>query len=415
MAKPKTIVESFMEGLMKDAKGAVDSVTKPDSSSAAYKDILIPQKNPESPQNIGIISGSDQDQNHITKGADKEQISIRSVSDTYQIKRSPKEQDRITTADVDQRITKGSPSASLSKSQTLVFLWFQQRGQSGVFNKPEIGRALSMPYITIRKAISKLETVGVLSLTYDACQKIHEYRIAPQSNLKLSENISNISGSDQDHIRIGSPPLNSSSSLLNKTTTESSTENQIFEIMSTDPEYKYWLDQQVTAKQVNLWKNEFGITLQTVLANLRYVRWQILHQKIEITKSAAHYVYGIMKKTDGTVNKPADYKTMAEMDLDYFEQWKKQRLEKSKQLEQARSDFVKAEIEPKITALIKNPVAENNYLAEAIEKIKSVKTKQAVVGAIKSGKPLDDKSKNILRGYLEEIFTEEAFRSFKEC
>ena len=58
MPKSKNIVDSFMSGLMKDAKNAVDSVTIKDQD------------------HIRIISGTEQEQNSITKGADKEQICI---------------------------------------------------------------------------------------------------------------------------------------------------------------------------------------------------------------------------------------------------------------------------------------------------------------------------------------------------
>ena len=134
MTRSKNIVDSFRTGLFHDAKNAVDSVTN--NQKGTFKG-----------------SGSYQDQNRITKGPDKDQISIRSVSDKYHDKGSSKDHQRITTELKAKRIIKGSGFISLSKSQTKVYLWFKQKGQSGVFNKPEIEHSLSMPYITIRKAV----------------------------------------------------------------------------------------------------------------------------------------------------------------------------------------------------------------------------------------------------------------------
>jgi len=199
MPKPKNLVESFMAGLMKDAKGAVDSVTKTAEPSAGTKTTIIPlpqnkekietAKSISDQDHINIISGSDQNQNNISIGSDNEQVSSSSVSDTYQGKRSSKEHHRIAVPEGQKRSTKGAPSISLSKSQTLVLFWFKERGQTGVFNKPEIERTLSMPYITIRKAITKLENVGVLKLRYDTCQKIYEYEIDSKINVKPSKSI----------------------------------------------------------------------------------------------------------------------------------------------------------------------------------------------------------------------------------
>jgi hypothetical protein len=414
-----------MAGLVDDAKRAVDSVTKSENPEDSQKSIIIPiSSNKEATQTIPkgnevtrdqdhIRVGSGQYQEHNTEGPDKEQVRSRSGSDKEQVKISPKDHHESTKSNRAKQITKGSPSTSLSKSQTMVFLWFKQRGQSGVFNKPEIGRALSMPYITIRKAITKLETVGAISLKYDSCQKIYEYYINQEKALKLSKNINIGSGSYQDRHNIISTPLISSSSILNKTTTmqncESNVEKIIAEIMATDPEYTYWIDQQVSPKQVSIWKYEFGLDLQTILNNLCYVRWQIVYQKAEINKGAAQYIYGIMKKNGGTVNKPAGYKTMAQMDLAFFEDWKKQRNDHAQKIERIKTEAIRAEIDPKISAILEKPNFDNKHLQIALERIHSEKRKQEIISMIKNEKPLDENSKAALRGYLERILIEESF------
>jgi hypothetical protein len=207
---------------------------------------------------------------------------------------------------------------------------------------------------------------------------------------------------------------NSSSSLFKKTTTiqncESETEKILNEVMSTDPEYSYWIDQQVTPKQISAWKQEFSLDLQTIMNNLCYVRWQIVHQKVEIKKGPAQFIYGIMKKNGGMVNRPAGYKSMSQMDLDFFENWKKQRVEKAQQIERLKAEAVKKEIEPKITAILAQPDLQNEYFRSALEHIYSPKRKQTIIRMIEEGKPLDKNTESALRGYLDKILTEEAVK-----
>lgn len=391
MTRSKNIVDSFMTGLFHDAKNAVDSVTN--NQKGTFKG-----------------SGSYQDQNRITKGPDKDQISIRSVSDKYHDKGSSKDHQRITTELKAKRIIKGSGFISLSKSQTKVYLWFKQKGQSGVFNKPEIEHSLSMPYITIRKAVKKLEDSGVLGLKYDTCQKIYEYKIENEHILKLSKTTKNVSGSYQDQDNIISPPLISSSSFIKKTTTQNcdatnDTLKIIANIMSMDPEYKFWLDQQVTPKQVLGWKYEFGLNLETILNNLCYARWQIVNHETKIKKSAADYVYKIMQKNGGAVNKPSKYKTMAQLDLEFYEIWKKGREKHLLKIKQIKEDIIKTKIEPKANALLENFDIENKYIKAAVNNIKSEPRKGKIKRCMKSGKELDNTSKNVLKNYLIEILS----------
>jgi hypothetical protein len=184
--------------------------------------------------------------------------------------------------------------------------------------------------------------------------------------------------------------------------------------MNTDPEYTYWIEHQVTSKQATAWKKEFGLDLQTILNNLCYVRWQIIHQKAEIKKGPVQLVYGIMKKNGGTVNKPAGYKSMAQLDMEYYESWKKQRQERQKQIEQIKADAVEAEIKPQVEAILQNLSFENEDLQTAIDKIATVQRKQviktSVKNAIKNGKPLGEKENSTLKFYLEMVLKEKAFK-----
>jgi hypothetical protein len=203
--------------------------------------------------------------------------------------------------------------------------------------------------------------------------------------------------------------INSSSSYINKTTTMrncvSDQESIIDEIMSTDPEYTYWQEQQVSPTQVNAWKKEFGLNLQTILNNLCYVRWQILNQNVEINKSPTYYLYGIMKKTGGTVNRPSGYKSVAQQDQDFYDSWKNQQIEHARKIKQMKTEVLKSEIEPKVKAILAKPDLKNEHLQAAIEQIHSQKRKQAILSTIKSGKQLDEKSLSAIKGYLEQILS----------
>jgi hypothetical protein len=203
----------------------------------------------------------------------------------------------------------------------------------------------------------------------------------------------------------------SSSSILKKTTTNphdlSDEVKIIAEIMNSDPEYTYWQEQQVSPTQVNRWINEFGLDLQTMLNNLCYVRWQIINQKSEIKKSPADFVYGIMKKNGGSVNKPAGYKSLAQQNLEFYENWKKQRIEYTVKIEQLKKEGIKAEIEPQVTEILETLDLDNEYLQAALDLIYSKKRKQTIVSMIKSGKSLDGKSESVLKGYLEKILSKE--------
>jgi len=170
--KGKSLVDSLV---FNQAKKAVDRVTR------------IPKKDGKNSDHIRIISGSEQDQDNITKGHDTEQIHIMSVSPKEQYKVSPKDQYCITIPETGKSITKGTTSISLSKSQSDVYLWFSDKGIKGEFNKPEIQHSLSMPYITVRKAIVRLEMLDIIKLKYDKCLKSYEYSLNPKVNIKLSK------------------------------------------------------------------------------------------------------------------------------------------------------------------------------------------------------------------------------------
>jgi hypothetical protein len=375
--KKKNLVDSFMSGLINDAKSAVDSATKPDKKIPVKKD----------QDHIRIISVSEHDKDSINKVPDKEQVDIISGSPKEQGKISTKDQHRITSKKKNKSITKGSPSIGLSKSQTRVFLWFKQNGQTGEFNKAEIERSLSMPYITVRKAVEKLKNIGVLHLKYDRCQKLYEYSIKQENTLKLSKGISIISRSYQDRNNIGSPsPYNSSSSFLKNTTTnppnpKKGTHPEL-DKFGTHPELGYWRQKGLKPKQVQNWMQEFQMSEDDIIEFLCYCRFDMVdngkEEKDDIN-NVLSWFYRIVQKT-GAYPKPKNYKSHQESQIER----EKARLEELKrqadELRKIRQEATKAEFGLQFEHMLQNP--EDPLYKECYEKLPAMMKKRGKKGSI---------------------------------
>lgn len=364
MPKPKPLVDSFMAGLMKDAKNAVDSVTKQADIPGTIIP-LTPSKKDQDRNNIisgseqeqiNIIIEQEQDHESISEVSDKEQVSSSSLSGKEQEKGSPKEQHPKSPVRPPKSITKGAPSVSLSKSQTQVFLWFKNRGETGVFNKPEIERSLQMPYITIRKAVAKLESAGVLILTYDGCQKTYEYKIDFKKPLKLSKNISIGSGSDQDHKGIRSSAPISSSSFIKETTTVDEIKSQIVN----NPELGYWRQKGLTPKQIAMWSKQFDMPAQSIIQALCYCRFDMVdndREKADSIKDAFNWFYRILERT-GTYPKPANYKSYQEKAIEREKARVEELKRQAEELKKLREEAASAQLELEFEQMLQQPDSE---------------------------------------------------------
>ena len=305
--KSKNLVDSFMSGLLQEAKEAVDSVT--DEQSPGLQEI-----SPVETKSSSIISSSYQDHDNISDIADTYHVHSRYVSPKYHDKVSPKYHDDSSTKKSSKSSIIISPSKSLSKTQTRIYLWFKDRGSVGTFNKPEIVKGLDIPYITVRSTISKLEKLGILKLIYDKCQKNYEYKLKTIENLKLSKNISIISSSYHDHNNITAPSLISSSSLLNKTTTCQDLQKTIEET----PELKYWRGKGLKSQLVDTWAAEFSLSHGDIVESLCYAAFDLIDNDLENKKKIRNpldWLYGILKKS-GFYPKPINYKSHLEKQIE---------------------------------------------------------------------------------------------------
>jgi len=326
MAKKKqSIVDSFV---FRQAKAAVDNLSIDHAAPAKKKN--------------NIISGLEHDQNNIRNRAGNYHVLSSHVSGKEHEKISAQEQQENKSPKKPKKITKGSPSVSLSQKQSLVFLWFKDRGESGIFNKPEIQHSLSMPYITVRKAIEKLESLGILELKYDTCQKIYDYKLNLKKDIKLSKKITTISPSYQDHNSIVSSSLNSSSSFLNKNTT---TLKDIETILSSDPELGYWQQLKLKPQQIKKWMDEIQINLEDIIDSLKHCRFDLVDNGLLESKPVRDPLSWLYKrlKQYGYYHAPKGYKSFEDKAIERAKERLKKKQERARELEAIREAELEAE------------------------------------------------------------------------
>jgi hypothetical protein len=196
-----------------------------------------------------------------------------------------------------------------------------------------------MPYITVRKAINKLEVIGIIELSYDSCQKIYEYKINKNKRLKLAKNINTISGSYQDQSNIGSQSLISSSSINNTTT------NETKKILLNHPELGYWRQKGLNAKQMTDWMKVAGCSYESIIQYLCYCRFEMVDKNLENTKpveNVFNWFFKILEKT-GSYPKPKDYKSFKEKQLEQDRQIAEHKEKEAQEVKELYRRKLKAE------------------------------------------------------------------------
>jgi hypothetical protein len=352
--KGKSLVDSLV---FHRAKDAVDRVTKAPNKEDNIKDqdhiriVSISDKDRDS-----IIAESHQDNNKITEKSDKDQINIPFVSDKEHHKISSKDHSDINIPKDKKNITNGAVSVSLSKTQSDVYLWFSDRGLNGEFNKPEIQHSLSMPYITVRKAISKLEILGILELEYDKCLKTYDYSLNSKVNIKFSKKSRIISGSNQDQDNMGADSLISSSSLINKTTTK----NEIEKILTENPELGYWRQKGLTKKQIEEWMKVAGCDLESIIKYLGYCRFEMVDLGVEESKpvNKVHdWFFRIIEKA-GHYPKPKGYRSYEEKEIERRKNIFEEKQNHLSELQELREREMVIERDIQFEEMLQNPKSE---------------------------------------------------------
>jgi hypothetical protein len=236
-----------------------------------------------------------------------------------------------------------------------------------------------MPYITIRKAIKKLETAAIIELVYDACQKVHEYRINEKVNVKIVEDITIGTGSYQDHITEGSGSLISSSSYTNKKTT---TIEKIKYEIANNPELGYWKQKGLTAKQASNWMNQFNLEFGVLIESLCYCRFEMVDNDRENSEPIADVMNWFFRMIEriGAYPKPKNYKSHRERQIER----EKQRVDEIKrqagQLKKLRQQALIAQAELDFEQILQDP--KSDEYKQCLEKIPDMLKKPRKRGSI---------------------------------
>ena len=317
------IIDSFV---FRRAKQAVDDLTKPDLESQQKSRIIsgLYQDQPN------IVSPSEQEQSdiktksqqdHITKEPDTDHVQNMYIPVTQQVEGALKEQDHINT--------KGKPKISLSARQSQIYLWFKNKGKTGIFNKGLIQQQLRIPYISIRKAVQKLQNCGILELNYDTCQKLYEYKLNEKIEVKL---ITKGAGSYQDQNRT----FSSSS----KITTTKNIDLQNF--LTSDPRSLYWTDKGLSEKQLQNWIEETKMSVEEIIESLEHCWFEMVHLGKEEKKDirdVLSWFYKTVRKV-GFYPPPKGFKHYEELRAEEMAKARKKRETAIEKLqEEARKDY----------------------------------------------------------------------------
>lgn len=363
MAKKKhSIVDSFV---FRQAKEAVDNLSADNS-------------NPQEKSNI--ISGLDHNHINTDKGSDIYQVESRDVSDPEHKKLSLKDHQSITSHKKLKSITKVSPRISLSQKQSQVFLWLKERGEVGVFNKPEIQHSLQMPYITVRKAIQKLEVLEIVQLNYDNCQKIYDYKLNLKKEIKLSKRISIRSGSYPYNNSDTSPSLiSSSSSKIKKPTTEI-----IENIFISDPELGYWQELNLKPQQIKKWMNEIQINLEDVIDSLKHCRFDLIDNGLLESKPVRDPLSWVYKrlKQYGFYHAPKGYVSFEDKAIQRAKDRLKKKKERAKELAAIREAELEAERRVEFEKMMADP--ESDIYKKCFKKLNKIEKRLKGKGLVAS-------------------------------
>lgn len=300
--KGKSLVDVLMFQEAKDAVDKISSEEEPKSASAEISRIT-----PGSEKAHELAP-----REPIREQPDRKPLPINKEEDNYPIKVSPSYQDHIASRGSKNSIGILSPSVSLSTAHSQIYLWLKKRGATGTFTHPEIKNALSMPLITVRVSIKRLQALKILELHYDRCHKILAYKMDFSIPVSLSKNIGIVSESYQYHNVIVSAP-NNSSSLFKKPTTF----DLEFEFQQ-NPEMGYWRQKALTAKQIGEWCKTVKCTPAQIIDYLSYCRYEMVDLNVEETKpvkTVVNWFYKILEKT-GSYPKPKGYMSFGEKRLE---------------------------------------------------------------------------------------------------
>jgi len=151
--------------------------------------------------------GTPKEHNKNTKGTPKEQDKGIPKEHNDSVTVTLLEHDRNTIYDAEKRNSIGTPSISLSKQHFKVYNWLISRGYKGTFNKALATKETGVAYMTVRKALWRLESTGIIKSKYDATLKEYEYTIDQNIDVKGPKRNTIGTGTEQYQNTTGTPAL----------------------------------------------------------------------------------------------------------------------------------------------------------------------------------------------------------------
>lgn len=99
------------------------------------------------------------------------------------------------------------------------------------------------------------------------------------------------------------------------TTPDSLVDEEIARAFRQDPEVRWWeVEHGLRPQKVQSWCAELAVPAEIVLAALRYIRWDILHERVTPEKPVS-WLYTVLKRS-GSYERPRDYQPWVEMQLE---------------------------------------------------------------------------------------------------
>jgi len=258
-------------------------------------------------------------------------------------------------------------SIRLPAKQFDVYNWLKSNGVNSSFNKALILKETGIAYMTIRKAIWKLESSNIISLNYDRSLKEFEYKLNTNVNVEgpkkdiiktKKEHHRNTIGTPKEHDRntIGTPSLSSSSLLLKNNTTSKASE-----ILETEIELGYWRQKNLSPKQFLSWLKLFNDDVDLLIESLSYCAFAMVdlnEEKEKPVRNVFSWFFKIVEKT-GSYPKPKGYKSCRQKLIENKERVLKEKKDEIERLEKLTKEESELNQELEYQKILQNKEGED--------------------------------------------------------
>ncbi len=191
----------------------------------------------------------------------------------------------------------------LATKQRELYFWFLKNGASGSFNRMQIEAETSLKYNGIRKALKKFESLELIKFDdFNFSLNAQNYQLVKYVKIIETSKKGQGQGQGQPYQTITSNK--SVSKFFNKLLTYLESEQYLC----------YWKKFDLSPKKIILWMQEFDLSEEQMLNQLRYAAFE-WHDKTETeVKKPVGKFYVALKS--GGFSKPSGYKTPEEKRLE---------------------------------------------------------------------------------------------------